>query len=105
MYFTKDGIEKFLEIFNENADAIRQMEGCTHLELLRDIDDTGHFTTLSTWTRIEQLDQYRASPLFRQVWGRVKMLFARKPVAYSMRQEWNGRYSRPFVHPNSSGEN
>jgi heme-degrading monooxygenase HmoA len=84
MYFTKEGAEKFLEIFNESASMIRNMEGCAHLELLRDINDGNHYSTLSHWNSAAHLDNYRNSPLFRNVWGRVKPLFIRNPVAYSM---------------------
>jgi (4S)-4-hydroxy-5-phosphonooxypentane-2,3-dione isomerase len=84
MYFTTESAEKFLEIFNESAGMIRNMEGCTRLELLHDIDDGNHYSTLSHWYNAAHLDHYRNSPLFRNVWGRVKPLFVRKPVAYSM---------------------
>ena len=84
MYFTREGAEKFLEIFNESVQAIRRMEGCTHLELLRDIENPGHLTTLSHWDSTAHLEQYRQSPLFKNVWSRVKPLFAEKALAYSM---------------------
>lgn len=87
MYFTREDAEKFLDIFNENSLAIRGMRGCTHLELLRDIDNDGHFTTLSHWDSADHLEQYRNSALFKNVWGRVKPLFAQRPMAYSMKGE------------------
>ena len=84
MYFTQEGVEKFLEIFGENYEAIRNMDGCFRLELLQDLEDPGHFTTISQWMSAEYLESYRSSPLFKNVWGRVKPLFARRPLAYSM---------------------
>jgi quinol monooxygenase YgiN len=84
MYFTQEGVEKFLDIFTGNAVEIKGMEGCRHLELLSDRDDPCHFMTLSHWDNVDHLDQYRNSALFKSVWGRVKPLFARKPTAYSM---------------------
>jgi quinol monooxygenase YgiN len=84
MYFTQDGVEKFLEIFGGNADAIRRMQGCLHVELLADVEDPCHFMTLSHWDSADYLDQYRNSALFKSVWTRVKPLFARKPMACSM---------------------
>lgn len=83
MYFTKDGAEKFLQIFKESREAIRGMDGCTHLELLHDIDDPAHFVTFSHWDTASHLNQYRSSVLFRDVWGRVKPLFSFKPLAHS----------------------
>lgn len=86
MHFTKEHVEKFLEIFGESANSIRAMDGCRRLELLRDIADECHFTTVSHWDGVAHLDQYRDSDLFRNVWGRVKPLFDQKPRAHSMRE-------------------
>ena len=83
MYFTKDGAEKFQEIFHESSDAIRQMNGCSHLALLRDLEDSNHFTTISHWDSSIYLDEYRNSALFKNVWGRVKPLFSSRPLAHS----------------------
>ena len=86
MHFTKEQVEKFLEIFSESADAIRQMDGCNNLQLLRGVDDHCHFTTISHWDSAEHLENYRSSSLFKSVWGRVKPMFDQKPLAYSLGQ-------------------
>jgi len=98
MYFTQEGVEKFLDIFHENEFTIRHMHGCQHLELLRDVEDRGHFTTLSHWDGPDHLERYRQSPLFKSVWGRVRPLFARKPWACSMQNaSWQGKINTgPF---------
>ncbi len=84
MHFTEAGVEEFLEIFNANKVAIRNFEGCTHLQLLRDKDDPTVFTTLSHWEAEENLDNYRKSELFGKVWGRVKSLFSERTIAFSL---------------------
>ena len=84
MHFTEAGVDEFLSIFNTNREAIRNFEGCTHLELLRDLDDELAFTTVSYWTDTESLDRYRKSELFASVWGRVKTLFSERTQAYSL---------------------
>ena len=84
MHFTKAGVDEFLVIFNDNREAIRNFEGCTHLELLRDLNDELSFTTLSYWEDTESLERYRRSELFSSVWGRVKPLFSEKTQAYSL---------------------
>lgn len=84
MHFTKAGVDEFLSIFNTNREAIRNFEGCIHLELLRDLDDELAFTTVSYWTDNESLDRYRKSELFASVWGRVKTLFSERTQAYSL---------------------
>jgi quinol monooxygenase YgiN len=84
MHFTEAGVDEFLEIFDENMKAIRNFPGCTHLELLKDLDDPLCFTTLSHWESENQLEQYRKSELFSKVWGRVKTLFSERTQAYSL---------------------
>lgn len=84
MHFTEAGVEEFLEIFNENKEAIRNFEGCSHLQLLRDQDDPTVYTTLSHWESGENLENYRKSALFGKVWGRVKSLLSERTIAFSL---------------------
>ena len=84
MHFTEAGVEEFLDIFNQHKDAIRNFPGCTHLQLLKDADDSLCYTTLSHWRAPEDLESYRKSELFGSVWGRVKTLFAERSQAFSL---------------------
>lgn len=84
MHFMEVGVSEFLEIFEKHKTAIRNFPGCTHLELLRDLEDQNCFTTLSHWEDPIHLNQYRKSPLFAEVWGQVKSLFAERSQAYSL---------------------
>jgi quinol monooxygenase YgiN len=84
MHFTKAGVEEFLEIFNANKIAIRNFDGCTHLQLLKDLDNELVFTTLSHWSDAGSLERYRKSELFTSVWGRVRTLFSERTQAFSV---------------------
>jgi len=84
MHFTEAGVDEFLEIFNENKEAIRNFPGCSHLQLLKDAEDSNCFTTLSHWDHEDNLENYRKSALFGSVWGRVKTLFSERTQAYSL---------------------
>ena len=86
MHFTEAGVEEFLQIFHSNKKAIRNFEGCTHLELLKDLEDPNTYTTLSYWNDEKSLEQYRKSELFGSVWGRVKTLFAERTQAFSLQK-------------------
>jgi heme-degrading monooxygenase HmoA len=77
-------VDEFLEIFNANKIAIRNFPGCTHLQLLKDADDSNTYTTLSYWNDAQSLENYRKSELFGSVWGRVKTLFAERSQAFSL---------------------
>ncbi|MGC1242396.1 MAG: antibiotic biosynthesis monooxygenase family protein [Chryseosolibacter sp.] len=84
MHFTEPGVEEFLQIFRANEHAIRNFEGCTHLELLKDADNDNVYTTLSHWQDADSLERYRKSALFGSVWGSVKSLFAERTQAFSL---------------------
>jgi heme-degrading monooxygenase HmoA len=84
MHFTEAGIDEFLEIFNRNKEAIRNFPGCSHLQLLKDLDDPNCYTTLSHWDDTICLENYRKSELFGIVWGRVKTLFSERSQAFSL---------------------
>ena len=84
MHFTEAGVGEFLQIFEKNMNAIRSVKGCSHLQLLKDVDDPLTFTTLSYWDDSQSLDNYRKSELFGSVWGSVKTLFAERSQAFSL---------------------
>lgn len=84
LHFTEAGVDEFLEIFEANKTAIRNFQGCTHLQLLKDLDSDLVYTTLSYWTDNESLERYRKSELFASVWGRTKTLFAERSQAFSL---------------------
>lgn len=83
MTFKPELVEDFLKVFNANKARIREFEGCSHLELHRDANQHNIFATYSYWDRPEDLEKYRNSPLFKEVWSQTKALFADKPEAYS----------------------
>ncbi len=84
MHFTDAGVDEFLEIFNKNKAAIRSFPGCSHLQLLKDVDDSNTYSTLSHWDNAQSLENYRKSELFGSVWGRVKTLFSERSQAFSL---------------------
>jgi heme oxygenase (mycobilin-producing) len=84
MHFTEAGVEEFLAIFNKNKQSIRNFDGCSHLELLKDAENALVYTTLSYWKDAESLENYRKSELFASVWGTVKTLFAQRSQAFSL---------------------
>ena len=84
MTFQSDKVNDFLEIFDASKTLIRNSEGCTHLELLNDINSSNIFFTYSYWRDEEALNTYRNSELFITVWSKTKVLFSEKPEAWSL---------------------
>ncbi|MGI9548271.1 MAG: putative quinol monooxygenase [Flavobacteriaceae bacterium] len=80
----EENISSFEQIFDQTKETIRKFKGCMLLELYRDRNDTGVFFTYSYWNSEEDLEAYRSSDFFRNVWGKTKLLFELKPEAWSV---------------------
>jgi quinol monooxygenase YgiN len=86
MTFQEEKVADFLKLFEETKHRIRNFEGCSHLELLKDYNAGNIFSTYSYWKDEEALNKYRDSELFAEVWTNTKKLFADKPVAFSLKK-------------------
>lgn len=84
MTFREENVSDFLQIFNESKEYIRTMQGCSYLELMKDLNQPCVFMTHSHWESEEDLNNYRRSDLFKKVWAKTKALFADAPVAFSV---------------------
>ncbi|WP_445457739.1 putative quinol monooxygenase [Flavobacterium sp. HNIBRBA15423] len=84
MRFQEDKIDAFLANFNQVKEKIRHFEGNQFLELYQDKKDSRIFFTYSYWQAEENLENYRNSDLFKEVWNYTKTLFSDKPEAWSV---------------------
>jgi quinol monooxygenase YgiN len=84
MTFQPGQTEAFLTIFRESQPLIRNFHGCRHLELWQDAGHPLVYCTYSHWENDAALEAYRQSELFRSTWARTKLLFAARPVAFSV---------------------
>lgn len=84
MSFQPEKIEPFLKIFEEKKDFIRNSPGCRLLELYRDKTHPNIFFTYSYWDHEDDLENYRHSELFKEVWAKTKVFFNDKPHAWSV---------------------
>ena len=84
MTFRPEGINDFLHIFEQSKELIRGFEGCEHLELLQHAEHEHVFFTYSWWRHPDDLEAYRHSALFKEVWANTKALFGDKPEAWSL---------------------
>ncbi len=87
MTFDPAQVGRFEELFVGWGPRIRSFPGCLHLELLRDVNDPRIFFTHSHWQRAEDLQAYRQSPVFAEVWPTVKSLFAERAEAWTVEQD------------------
>ncbi|MBK7148441.1 MAG: antibiotic biosynthesis monooxygenase [Bacteroidetes bacterium] len=85
MTFAPEYVDDFLNKYNERKHQIAAFDGCKGVTLLRDIDNACIFFTYSKWDTVEHLNAYRSSDLFVDTWNFVKILFADKPEAWSVK--------------------
>jgi heme-degrading monooxygenase HmoA len=83
MTFQKDCCDEFEKIFIMSKDKINAMPGCMHVELLKETNNGQVYFTRSIWEHDNDLENYRRSELFKDVWGATKKLFESKPEAWS----------------------
>ncbi len=86
MEFESDNVETFKSIFKKNHPKIASQEGCHGVQLLQDINESNIFFTFSEWETQEHLDLYRENELFKEIWGKIKVLFSNKPIAWSVQE-------------------
>lgn len=84
MIFRKEEVENFKTIFTSKQALIAGFEGCEKVNLLQDQQNECVFFTHSIWRSAQDLENYRASSLFRTTWAETKVLFDGKPEAWSV---------------------
>jgi len=84
MSFHQENISKFLKNFDLMKEKIRNSEGNRYLELYQDKNNPCIFFTYSFWETEQDLENYRQSALFDEVWTFTKKLFNDKPEAWSV---------------------
>ncbi len=82
--FHEENIQKFLENFELMKEKIRNAHGNRLLELYQDKSNKSIFFTYSYWETEQDLENYRNSELFYDVWNFSKKLFNDKPEAWSV---------------------
>jgi len=83
MTFEKDKVDHFINFFEPFKMAIRNSPGCTYLQILRDVDQPHIIFSYSHWNNVADLDNYRYSTLFKQIWPTTKTYFAERPEAWT----------------------
>ncbi|MBE0390446.1 MULTISPECIES: putative quinol monooxygenase [unclassified Flavobacterium] len=82
--FHEENISAFLENFESIKDRIRSAPGNRLLELYQDKTNKNIFFTYSYWETEADLEAYRKSEFFNEVWTFTKKLFNDKPEAWSV---------------------
>ena len=84
MEFEAENTTAFLSNFELVKSKIRNFPGCMFLELYRDKKHPNIYFTYSRWQAESDLENYRNSPLFKEVWATTKPMFRSKAQAWSV---------------------
>ena len=87
MTFQENKVEEFQKLFDVQKEKIRNFEGVEKLELLREKNHSNIFFTYSIWTSESDLETYRQSDLFKEVWSQTKALFGEKAQAWTVNKD------------------
>ncbi len=85
MEFDPARVDDFRQVFDAAKARIRAFEGCDHLELHQDAEESNVLYTVSFWTSLEALDTYRHSELFTSTWAKTRELFKGRSTAHSLK--------------------
>lgn len=88
MEFLPEKRSEFLMLFERHKADIASQPGCRDLKLVQDEAQPACISTVSMWDAQEDLDAYRKSALFAEVWPATKALFAAPPTAHSHTVLW-----------------
>lgn len=84
MTFKEDKIMSFLDHFELIKDKVRNQHGCLEMVLFQDINQNNVYFTISKWENASDLEHYRTSEFFKEVWYKTKTMFEGKAEAWTL---------------------
>lgn len=86
----EEHINDFIQHFDTVKEQINAFPGCKGMRLLRDKNTPHIVFTYSEWEKDEDLENYKKSELFGNVWPTVKNWFDAKAEAWSTEVYFDG---------------
>lgn len=75
--------KEFENVFIKHKNQIGSFQGCLGVKLVKEINESGVFFTISQWEDEQSINNYRDSALFGTIWPVVKPWFSNKAMAWS----------------------
>ena len=88
--FQQERIEAFLSFFETIKDNVNNFPGCHGMQLLRDQVNPCIVFTYSQWDNEQDLENYRLSKTFGEIWPKIKPWFAKSAEAWSVEVVFDG---------------
>ena len=90
LHFQEDKITDFLTFFDTIKHKVAGFENCYGMKLLQDKNNPNIVFTYSKWNSEDDLNTYRHSELFGNVWSTIKPWFAEKANAWTVEEYFDG---------------
>jgi heme-degrading monooxygenase HmoA len=90
LQFQPSKIDDFMALFDTVKFRVNEFQGCRGMKLLRDVNEPNVVMTYSLWESSEDLENYRTSDTFGEIWPTIKPWFSEKPEAWSMETYFDG---------------
>ncbi|MFK8038365.1 MAG: putative quinol monooxygenase [Crocinitomicaceae bacterium] len=84
MTFKPEHSAEFEAYFLTIKSKVAGQPGCNGVKLLKEKGETGVFFTYSQWDSEDDLNNYRRTEIFGQIWPTVKNWFAKKAEAWTV---------------------
>ncbi len=84
LHFQTEKIQDFLGLFDQVVSKVNKQPGCIEMYMTQDINNPEIFITHSKWESEIDLNNYRDSELFLNIWPTIKPWFEKKAEAWSM---------------------
>lgn len=97
--FKSDKVQDFLTYFDGISHIVNNFPGCIGMKLYQDVNDPRTIMTYSHWNSENDLDNYRNSDAFGEIWPTIKVWFEDKPEAWTVKAYFNG-FDKKQPHQN-----
>ena len=84
MTFKTEHITDFEKFYATIRDKVAGQPGCNGVTFLKEQNNTGVFFTYSQWDSVHDLNTYRGTEVFGQIWPTVKNWFGAKAEAWTL---------------------
>lgn len=88
--FEADRIDDFLQYFETIKQVVNNFPGCLGMKLYQDLSNPNIIMTYSHWLSTEDLENYRNSGEFGEIWPKIKPWFADRPEAWTVKCVFDG---------------
>ncbi len=88
--FQEERTQDFLSFFETIKHVVNNFPGCQGMKLLQDIHNPHIIMTYSHWNKEQDLENYRVSKEFTQIWSTIKPWFSDKAQAWSVDTYFDG---------------